>query len=325
MSNSMKKKTAWTALLLCFSLTLTGCMTSPPETLLRETAEDQHLISASIGDLTPDSQTITLYFRYGDTEYLAPERREIQVKRNESLEKTITAALIQGPSSSAVNHSSLFPPGTEVLAATVQGETLFITLNEAFLGRYADEPTDSASGEGVLRRQLCLQSLAATLTEAGLCAQVQALVYRSAVQTSSMRLQAGFLDRSNDDTLLPPITRDENRLLTPYNTACLILQSWQTQDWQFLYDMTAREGESARENEQNAFDAFAAARPLAAFSLSPGTVSYDGQTAVLTASLTVLTKGAEQNVAGYPLLLLREDGVWKMDYERLLTMMNGLQ
>ncbi len=322
----MRKIILGAVLLLCCALTLTGCMNSPPDVLLREGTDGQRLISASIGDLTPDSQKITLYFRYGDSAYLAPEQREIQVKRNESIEKAITAALIQGPAASALSLSGVFPPGTEVLAATVQGDTLFITFNEAFLGRYADEPLDAASSEGILRRQLCLQSLAATLTEEGLCAQVQVLVYRSMVQSNSMRLQAGYLDRSNDDTLLPPVTRDEGCLLTPYNTARLILQAWQAQDWASLYDLTAKEGETGentRVGEQSAFDAFSTARTLAEFDLSPGSVSFDGQTAVLTAKLTVRDQGMDQTVQGYPLLLCREAGIWKMDYARLLNMMNG--
>ena len=320
----MRKRFVGAALLLCCAVALSGCMHSPPDLLLREGDGGQRLISASTSDLAPDSQMITLYFRYGDSAYLAPEQREIQVKRNESLEKAIAAALIQGPDPSNPALSSLFPPGTEVLAAAVQGDTLFITFNEAFLGRYPDEPTDAASGEGVLRRKLCLQSLAATLTEEGLCAQVQVLVYRSAVQTNSMRLQAGFLDRSNDDTLLPPVTRDEKCLLTPFNTASLILQAWKDQDWTSLYDLTARE-EDARAGEQSALEAFAAARTLTDFSISPGTVSFDGQSAVLTASLTVQDQGTDEAVQGYPLLLLREAGIWKVDYTRLLNMMNGNQ
>ena len=322
----MKKRIVGAALLLCCAFMLAGCMNSPPDVLLREGTDGQRLISASTQDLIPDSQKITLYFRYGDSAYLAPEQHEIQFKRNESIEKDIVAALIQGPSASAVSLSGLFPPGTEVVAASAQGDTLFITFNEAFLGRYADEPSDAASGESILRRQLCLQSLAATLTEEGLCAQVQVLVYRSTVQGASMRLQAGYLDRSNDETLLPPVTRDESRLLTPYNTARLILQAWQAQDWTSLYDLTAKEGENAektRVGEQSAFDAFSAARPLAEFDLSPGNVSFDGQTAVLTAVLTVRDQGMDQTVRGYPLLLCREAGVWKMDYNRLLNMMNG--
>ena len=322
----MKKWIVGTALLLCCAFMLAGCMNSPPDVLLRDGTDGQRLISASTQDLAPDSQKITLYFRYGDSAYLAPEQREIQVKRNESMEKAIVASLIQGPAASAVSLSGLFPPGTAVMAATVQGDTLFITFNEAFLGRYADEPSDTASSESTLRRQLCLQSLAATLTEEGLCAQVQVLVYRGTVQDNSMRLQAGYLNRSNDDTLLPPVTRDEKYLLTPYNTARLILQAWQAQDCTSLYDLTAKEGENAentRPGEQGAFDAFSAARTLAEFDLSPGSVSFDGQTAVLTAELTVQDQGMEQTVQGYPLLLCREAGVWKMDYTRLLNMMNG--
>lgn len=318
----MRKKTAWAALLVCCMLTLTGCMTSPPDALLREGTEGQRLISASTAELSPDSRTVTLYFRYEDSDYLAPEQREIQLKRNESLEKAVAEALIQGPDASNLALSPLFPPGTEVLAATVQGDTLFITFSEAFLGRYADEASDTASSEWTLRRQLCLQSLAASLTEEGLCAQVQVLVDHSTAQSASVRLQAGFLNRTNDDALLPPVTRDESCLLTPCNTAALILQAWKAQDWPSLYDLTAREGETAeaaRAGEQIAFDAFSAARMLTDFSLSPGTVSFDGQRAVLTVSLETV----DQTVRGYPLILLREEGIWKMDYTRLIKMMNG--
>lgn len=319
----MRKRIARAAaLLMLCALLLTGCMTSPPDALLREGTEGQHLISASTAELSPDSRTITLYFRYGASAYLAPEQREIQLKRNESLEKAMVEALIQGPDASDPALSALFPPGTEALAATAQGDTLFITFNEAFLGRYADEPTDAASGEGILRRQLCLQSLAAALTEEGLCTQVQVLVYRSAVQTASMRLQKGFLNRTNDDALLPPVTRDESCLLTPYNAADLILQAWQAQDWATLYDLTARDTGSAgktRAGEQNAFAAFSAARTLTGYTLSPGNVSFDGQRAVLTVSLET----GDQTAQGYPLMLLREEGIWKMDYTRLINMMNG--
>lgn len=321
----MRRKTAWAALLLFCAVTLAGCMTSPPDALLREGNEGQRLISASTAELSPDSRAITLYFRYRDSAYLAPEQREIEMKRNESLEKAIVSALVQGPDASSVALSALFPPGTEALSAAAQGDTLFITFNEAFLGRYADESTDAVSSEGTLRRQLCLQSLAAALTEQGLCAQVQVLVYSSAAQNTSMRLQKGFLNRTNDDSLLPPVTRDESCLLTPYNTASLIMQAWQAKDWPTLYDLIAK-GENAanaRAGEQNAFDAFAAARTLTDFALSPGSVSFDGQKAVLTASLEVQDQGAEETVQGYPLLLLREEGIWKMDYTRLMNMMNG--
>ena len=326
MNDARRNKRAF-FLLLAFCLLLTGCMSAPPEDLIRKGGDDQRLISASTGELAADTNEIKLYFRYGHTNYLAPEKRAIQVQRNESLEKAIVLALIKGPQVSASVLSPLFPAGTEVLAAVTQGDTLFITFNDSFLGRYADEPADPNAKdwktEGPLRRQLCLDALTATLTEAGLCARVQVLVYQGVNQSTSMRLQAGFLTRSQDDSLLPAMRRSEDRLLTPHNTADLIMRAWMAQDWETLYDLTAREGTPARPGEQTAFDAFAAGQALTGFDLSCGSVSYDGQTAVITAQLTLRGTGRDQTVAGYPLLLTRESGLWKVNYARLIQMMAG--
>lgn len=325
MKNARHRKTALAALLI-LCVFLSGCMGAPPDSLIRRNADTQRLISASTEELTPDTREIMLYFRYGQTDYLAPEKRTIQVQRNESLEKAVVQALINGPETAASSLSALFPAGTEVLAAASQGDTLFITFNDSFLGRYADEPADQNAGEwkteGPLRRQLCLNALAATLTEAGLCVKTQILVYRGAGQSTTMRLQAGFLTRTQDDTILPVLCRSEEKLLTPHNTAVLIMRAWMAQDWATLYDLTAREGARRRPGEQSAFDAFAAGMALTDYSLSCGSVSYDGQTAVITADLTLRGTGRDQTVSGYPLVLTREGGLWKADYERLIGMMS---
>ena len=316
----MSRKGILFALLLCLMLLLSGCAAAPPDNLIRGGTEGQSLISASTADFAPAAQSVALYFRYGATAYLAPEERQIRVQRNESLEKAIVQALIDGPAASSAALSPLFPAGTEVLAASIQENTLFITFNDAFLGRYADEPGDGTSGawrqEGPLRRQLCLDALAATLTEAGLCAQVQVLVYQGANQATSMRLQAGFLNRSQDSALLPPLTRREDCLLTPYQTASLLLSAWIRQDWSALYDLSA-----GRPAEQTAMDAFAGSNVLTGFNLSPGSVSYDGQTAVHTVDLLLRGEGQDISITGYPLILSREMGLWKMDYEHLTAMM----
>ena len=302
-------------LLVCCALLLCGCMTSPPDSLKRSGTEGQRLISASTEGLAPDQKSVTLYFRYGSTGFLAPEARLVTVQRNESLEKAVVKALLGGPLNAAL--SPLFPSGVEALSAVNQDGTLFLTLNEALLGRYPDEPGDVSLGawktEGPLRRQLCLDSLAATLTEAGLCDRVQVLVERS---QASMRLTAGFLNRSADAALLPMLTRNEDTLLTPHNTAQRILQSWREQDWNTLSAYTANAS-----GEQSALDAFAAAEKLVDYTLSCGSVSFDGQTALVTADLTLQGQGQDTAVPGYPLRLIREDGIWKMDYETLLDMM----
>ena len=314
-----RKKSALCLMVIC-ALCLSGCTISPPDSLKRTGVESRSLISASTADLAPDERAVALYFRYQDSSYLATEARAVVVQRNESLEKAIVEALITGPLNTEL--SPLFPVGTEVVNTSTQDGTLFVTLNEAFLGRYADEPGDASTGiwktEGPLRRQLCLDAMAATLTEAGLCERVQVLVTRDSGQQISMRLQAGYLNRGTDTTLLPQLVRNESVLLTPHNTAECILNAWLKQDWDTLSLFSVH-----APGEQSMFEAFEAANALVRFDLSAGSVAYDGQSAVLTAGLTLRGDTQDTEISGYPLRLIREEGLWKMDYPSLLSMMQA--
>jgi asparagine synthetase B (glutamine-hydrolysing) len=42
---------------------------------------------------------------------------------------------------------------------------------------------------------------------------------------------------------------------------------------------------------------------------------------VFVVNLTWVGDGADEQIAGYPLMLRREAGIWKMDYDRLAAMM----
>ena len=317
---SLNRKKAALCLLLVCALCLSGCAISPPDSLKRTGVESRSLISASTADLAPGEKPVALYFRFQDSSFLASEARMVVVQRNENLEKAIVQALIAGPISTEL--SPLFPTGCEVVSTTTQDGTLFVTLNDAFLGRYADEPGDVSTGswikEGPRRRQLCLDSLAATLTEAGLCERVQIMVQRNSGQAVSMRLQAGFLTRSGDPELLPSLVRNESVLLTPHNTAESLLNAWLAQDWETLFLFSAH-----APGEQSMFEAFEASGVLVGFELSSGSVSYDGQSAVLSADLSLRADAGDIGITGYPLRLIREEGLWKMDYQALLSMMQA--
>lgn len=312
-------------LFLCLML-LSGCVASPPDTLVRK-ENASPMLSAATDALNTDTLSATLYFRYGESRYLAAEERILSVSRNESAEKALVQALIQGPLATSSALSPLFPPGVEVLAVSSQNNTLFVTFSEALLNRYADEPGDISQEpwktEAALRRQLCMDALAATLTEAGLCTQIQVLIYRENAKSASMRLHAGFFSRSGDETLLPPLTRNEDALFTPHNAASALLTAWMTQDYATLYEMVSRESSTdPRPGEQESISAFAAARALTGFSLSPGSVSADGQSAVLCADMTLHSAGEDTAIAGYPLHLKREGGLWKISYSALISLMN---
>ena len=64
-------------------------------------------------------------------------------------------------------------------------------------------------------------------------------------------------------------------------------------------------------------------RALIDFTLEPGSVSEDGQTAVMTVNLTCQSQGATLEISAYPLHLLRENGLWKIDYQALKRMMEA--
>ena len=60
---------------------------------------------------------------------------------------------------------------------------------------------------------------------------------------------------------------------------------------------------------------------IEALSISEGSVSLDGQTAVITVLLRLLTQGEDDQLLNYPLQLIRENGVWKIGYTNLAAIL----
>ena len=69
MKGTMKRALAFALLLAC--LALCGCAAQPPRALVRAVPEGQRLVSADTEGLAPAALKAALYFRYGQTGYLA--------------------------------------------------------------------------------------------------------------------------------------------------------------------------------------------------------------------------------------------------------------
>lgn len=261
-------------------------------------------------------RTAVLYFRYADTAWLGAETREITASETISFEHAAAQALVDGPGPLSGSLTPLFPPGAAVLSVQPQGDLLFVTFNEALLNRYADEssllpPQDMA--EAQLRRRLAMASLVNTLTERGEYRRVQVLVRAETAMRSSMRLAASYY--LEDSHALPdPLTRDEARILTPAAAARMALDAWQRRDWRALTELAG----SARPAQNGIASAFDRSPKLVAYALTPGTVSPDGQEAVVSATLDLTNQnGAVLHVPAFPLVLRRADGIWRPAYESL--------
>lgn len=313
--------------LLAACITLGGCAAaSDPLRAAEATAVpglSMQLHAATAAEDNASETLATLYFRYMDQPMLASETRVLTVKRDLSAELALIKALLDGPSAGHVELSRLFPETVKAVSAVGEGNTLFVTLTEE-LALDDKPPTDATelavwTAEAQVRRRLALQSVAASVTETFSYSAVQFLL--DSGSQGGTRLDGNYL-LSGLNGPLDPVTRDESLLLTPHNTAQSLLAAWQARDFETLYAFTAMHDEI---EQRPAYTAFATsldgAPTLTAYALTPGAVSLNGQSAILTLSLTQSGLSGTRERASVPLKLVRENGVWKVSYQTLIALM----
>ena len=290
------------AALAALTLLLSGCGQQPPEGLIKENPENALVIDAVPQASVAQQAMDTLYFGYGDTGLLRQESRQITLLPNETREKALVRALLEGARDPASR--PLFPENTEVLSTQAQDGVIYITFNEALYDRYAD-----GSVPLVQRRQLAMDALTATLTESGAYRAVQVLVRPEANVGHSMRLTSLFFEQEPEITL-PPLTRQSSRLPTPSAYAEAMLTAWQNRDPETMFSfISAREGVTQSLLSED----LSAAPALLAFAVYNGTVSPDGGSAVVCADLVLRDRnGAEKTLDACPLRLVSEGGAWKI-------------
>ncbi len=289
---------------------------SPPALLSYRSAEESQTPFPAV-----------LYFRYGDTGLLGQEERTLTISRTGSFAQALVQALVEGPDPLSPHFSPPFPPGTEVLSVQEEGQLLFVTFNEAVAGRYPDESAllltldEYRRAEGSLRRKLAMSGLVNTLTENTSCGAVQVLVRAETYITTSMRLSGRYYLEDSD--LLPdPLVRDEPAIMTPAAASALVLDAWAGRGMEAaaaLLDPPAAPPDAPFVEAASAAPQQAPA--LAAYVLSPGTVSPDGQSAIVCVDYqTVGASGETVETRTYPLKLRRSEGVWFVSRDSFLLM-----
>ena len=324
----MKRRTRalFLALTLLLPLLLSGCFEQLNPLVKNEATTapglDGELHTAAADDGNVSQIKATLYFRYLDEPMLASESRVLSVRRDQRPEQAILEALIEGPSAGNADLRALVPTGTRVEGISSREQVLFITFSEDFLED--DVPEDWAEDvdwteEAPLLRELITQSIAASVTESYPYTGVQILVHReNEVQTSLRLSNEYFLDGSMG--LSEPVARDEALLLTPLTTVQTILEAWSQKDFERMYKYLAQD-------EKPAYSAFVEvlneAPSAEVLKVSGGSVYTDGQTAVVTVYLRLIYQDEDAQLISYPLQLIRENSVWKMEYTRLSALMFG--
>ena len=316
-------------LLLFCLLLLTGCasLASMPV----RTLESGSLPASVDTSVFTEDIPAALYFRYWDEPYLACEWRFITRTQSQSYELALLEELLSGPSAGSTELAPLFPVGTRILSVVRQGRILFVTLSPEIMGRYADEPVDWQEyeywlTEAPLRRRLCMQSIVATVTENCNVDQVQILVEQTGSVTGSLRLRQNyFLDDSEDDVLVGPMTRRDEMLLNCAQSMDHFLDLLKAKDWEKLYRCLSAY-DSMTAVERPAFNDFVAqmkALPsLVDYTAAVPTVSLDGQDAVIQVQGSVTLSNLQRiDLPSRMFRITRQDGLWKFSLSQLTEWM----
>lgn len=322
------------ALLLSLAL-LTGCEAVLPGdtgTPAPEVSSGQGDMAGFAPDLSPQADEaaftyveVPLYFRMREESMLARETRTVRVPTDRRLESVLIEAMIEGPSASLLELTGVFNAGTEVVKVEESGTLLTVTLGRTFLDKPADAPLNwqnnaSWRTEVLLRRRLALLAIVNTITEITDFIEVQFLIQESAADLSGRRiLRSELYEGAYGDTVMPPIRRDEQALLTHFNTAAIILESWLTKDFTRLYQFVAERPTEAEFQEK----VITIDRSLIEFAMLAGNVFEDGQSAVLTAELRISGAGGTVVIGQYPIHMKLENGVWRIPYEKLIKLMEA--
>ena len=193
---------------------------------------------------------------------------------------------------------------------------LFITLPNSLLrdgipdGWRSDE---FWAEEAPVRRRLAMASIADTVMENLPYTRVQILI--DGGESAAIRLDRSYY-LTGEQGPADPLSRDESLLLSPYNTAALLMEAWRSRDFDTIYDFTVAEDLPVPEQFRAEIDA---APSLSDYTLTAGMVN--GERAALNVDASLLTDGASTALEAWPLTLEKQGGVWKIPLETLRRLM----
>ena len=292
--------------------------------------EQEPTFSEQLGSTTrSDLLDVTLYFRFADTHVLGAQHAQIDIRREETIATGIVQHLLNGPDMAHENLSHVFPQGTELIDVSGEGATAFVTLSSGFLGRPDGAPADwedlaDWQEEAALRRRLAFQSIVLALTENGRYQRVQLYIADSDDDIPE-RIAMAWLDTTITDPalVLAACPRDELAMLTPSCALDMVMDAWQMQDWAAMYPLLADLPDdplptlSVFEAEMAALDV-----SLLEYRLTPGTVSFDGQSATIVLDAVVRAReGGDAQIVRESIPLLRVQDNWAIKADTLQSLM----
>ena len=304
------------AFFLVLIMALSGCAAMNNEEPEKNTPD----INPKAESANKDTSKVTLYYSYKGQQLLAGETRSIDVPVSEKLEKAVIRALIDGPSADRSQLVGLFWDDVELVDVKDNEDILFVTLSEEFI---TTQPETPVLGEGTVadRKKLAIYSIVNTITEMGTYSSVQFYVESSGGTMGITKSDAGFGD--SQDRLDPQRWENEH-ILTPENTLKEALDSYNKKDWTELYDYTAyMNPDGTVKPDSDVFTAALAETGNVLDSYKPigVNVASDGQSAVVILDYTIKTRNGDIDRTKIPVVLVREEEIWKLSYSSVVNVL----
>ena len=338
--NRMNLKKIYAALLALLLLFSCGCGGYRGRVI----AQDAQMLSQGVDAAAPQilspslensaqtkTQNVSLYFPYGEDSTLGREEREVSYAANERLENAILAALLEGPSEEYPQLNRIVNEDVQIINSSLNGNTLFITFNAAFLQPVSQLPEGWEEDSELLstvrtQRRMALVAIVNSVTGVNGISQMQLLVdtENDGLGRRIKRQDMGLMPTGdNPDELLESVGRQYSYNTSLQTVSSLVLRLMQEKNMQRLYSYIADSYLSEKPGYADWIDSMRTGEwSLESFEVLELIPAQDGQTATAFVNVKYnLSLGATYEVSGVTLKFALESGVWKVDYESLCSIL----
>lgn len=312
----MKKWSALLVLLCCIGLSACGVRTT----------KDPQAIQPAVKNIKASTMGIPLYFGYKYQPYLGVELRDLSENYDKSVEQLAINELIAGPGEGS-ELERLIPEGTTAAVSNV-GDTLFVTLSQAFFDTVPGEDQDwqkhpSWRTEVYQRRKMAVYSIVNTITEIGNYNRVQILI-QDADNPSGYRPKMAELGMAaeDDSRFLDTIARNPESVLNPKNTITGCLSLFQEKQWEQLFNCTSQVN-SQNITPVNVYEFTDSAKDstiiLESYTVSDSPVTFTGNGTAMV-NISYVTRDKNNHIIEHtqiPMKLVLVNNIWKVEYDSI--------
>jgi len=273
------------------------------------------------------TQNVALYFPYSEDVLLGREEREITYSANVRQETAVLEALLAGPSQQYPQLNRIVNEQTQIVNTSVNGNTLFITFNAAFLDPLEELPEDWQEDSELLstvrtQRRMAVLSIVNSVTGINGINQVQILVdtENDGLGRRIKRQDLGLSPTGeNPDELLETISRQYVSNASLQTVSSLVLRLMQEKNTQRLYTYVADNYLSEKPGYADWIDSLRTGEwTLESYEVLELIPTQDGTGATAFVNVKYnLGPGNTYELNGVMLKFALESGVWKVDYDSL--------